>query len=900
MLIRRCLTVVLIAILSSLAFAQSKSKPSDKFRQLEEILPTANEYRAASGAPGHHYWQNRADYVIDVEIDDVNQRLSGKETVTYKNVSPDTLSYIWLQIDQNIHAKDSDAQITRTAPDFKTVPLNQIEQLVAREYDGRVNITSVRDAKGNLLRSTLNKTMLRIDLPTPLATNGTFVFSVDWNYAINNNRVYGGRSGYEFFPQDGNYIYEMAQWFPRLAAYNDVSGWQHKQFLGSGEFTLEFGDYLVRITAPNDHVVSATGVLQNQSQVLTKAQIDRLKQARTATEPLKIITQAEATANESSKPTGRKTWIFKADNVRDFAFASSRKFIWDAQGHNVGANNVMAMSFYPKEGNPLWEKYSTQAIIHTLNVYSRYSFDYPYPVAQSINGPVGGMEYPMICFNGPRPQPDGTYSAGTKYGLISVVIHEVGHNYFPMIVNSDERQWTWMDEGLNSFLQYLAEQEWEKNYPSRRGEPQDIADYMLSENQVPIMTNSESVLQFGNNAYGKPAIALNILRETVMGRDLFDFAFKQYSQRWKFKRPMPADFFRTMEDASGVDLDWFWHGWFYTTDHVDISIENVRLYQINSRNPDVEKELLRKQANEVPRTLSQQRNEGLPKRIDQYPSLRDFYNDYDQYRVTDIERKDYQNFIAGLSEKERSFLTGNYYFYVVDLKNLGGLVMPLIFKVEYMDGSNEQIRIPAEIWRYNNFEVSKLIVTRKEAKAIVLDPNLETADADLNNNFFPRRVVPTRFQVFKSGQFGNNSQPNPMQQQLRQKPVAETGANAGQPAANQTNSQAMSPTGQQNANAARNLTGRWNLAVDAGGQQIVLKLNLVQQGGAITGTIEGPNGSSPITNGTLTADGFILKANVNVGQPIDISINGKAVENQMSGTVTAPQGTANFTGSKAP
>jgi hypothetical protein len=373
----------------------------------------------------------------------------------------------------------------------------------------------------------------------------------------------------------------------------------------------------------------------------------------------------------------------------------------------------------------------------------------------------------MICFNGPRPQPDGTYSAQTKYGLISVVIHEVGHNYYPMIVNSDERQWTWMDEGLNTFLQFLAESEWEKNYPSRRGEAQNIADYMLSENQVPIMTNSESVLQFGNNAYGKPATALNILRETVMGRDLFDFAFKQYSQRWKFKRPMPADFFRSMEDASGVDLDWFWHGWFYTTDHVDISIENVRLFQINSRNPDLEKELLRKQANERPRTLSQERNENLPKRIDQYPSLRDFYNDYDQYRVTDIERKDYQTFLGSLTEKERGFLSGNYYFYVVDLKNVGGLVMPLIFKVEYMDGSSEQIRVPAEIWRYNNFDVSKLIVTRKEAKAIVLDPNLETADTDLSNNFFPRRTVPTRFQVFKSGQQGN-SQPNLMQQQQRQ------------------------------------------------------------------------------------------------------------------------------------
>ncbi|MCU1290443.1 MAG: Aminopeptidase [Acidobacteria bacterium] len=737
------------------AFGQSKSKPSDKFKQLEENLPTPNEYRTASGAPGHRYWQQRADYVIDVELDDANQRIIGKETITYKNLSPDTLNYVWVQIDQNIFAKDSLEQKTETAPNFtgaNGVPISAVEQLAARTYEGRVNITAVRDARGNALKNTLNETMMRVDLPTPLAPNGTFVFSIDWNYNINNQRVFGGRTGYEYFPRDGNYIYEIAQWFPRMAAYTDYQGWQHTQYLGSGEFTLEFGDYTVRITAPNDHVVTATGVLQNPREVLKAEWVQRLRQAETAKEPLKIITNEEAKANETSKPTGKKTWVFKADNVRDFAFASSRKFIWDAQGHNVGGNKVMAMSFYPNEGNPLWEKYSTHAIIHTLNVYSRYTFTYPYPVAISVNGPVGGMEYPMICFNGPRPRPDGTYSAQTKYGLISVIIHEVGHNYFPMIVNSDERDWTWMDEGLNTFVQFLAEAEWERNYPSRRGEPQRITDYMVSENQVPIMTQSDSLLQFGANAYAKPATALNILRETVLGRDLFDFAFKTYAQRWKFKRPEPADFFRTMEDASGTDLDWFWRGWFYSTDHVDISIENVRLYQINTQNPETEKELSRRRQNEQPRTLSQQRNENLPKRIDQYPSLRDYYNDFDQFKVTDQERSEYQKFLSGLTDAERQLVAGNNNFYVVELKNVGGLVMPLIFKVEYVDGTSEEIRVPAEIWRYNNTDVSKLIVAKKEIKAVVLDPNLETADADLNNNFFPRRAVPSRFQVFKQGQ----------------------------------------------------------------------------------------------------------------------------------------------------
>lgn len=752
MYFRQTTAVFLILFSFCFAIGQSKSKPSDKFKQLsDDELPTPNEYRTASGAPGNKYWQNRADYVIDVELDDANQRIIGKETITYKNFSPDTLNYLWLQIDQNIFAKDSDDITTETAPSFdQEVPVGQLDRLVNREYDGRVNITSVRDAKGNPLRNVLNKTMLRVDLPTPLAPGGTFVFSIDWNYAINNQRVFGGRGGYEYFPRDGNYLYEIAHWFPRMAAYYDVYGWQHKQFLGSGEFTLEFGDYLVRITAPNDHVVASTGVLQNPRDVLKPQWIQRMKQAETAKEPLKIVTNEEAKTNEASKPTGKKTWVFKGDNVRDFAFASSRKFVWDAQLHNVEGNRVWAMSYYPNEGNPLWEKYSTHAIMHTLNVYSRYSFTYPYPVAISVNGPVGGMEYPMICFNGPRPQPDGTYSAQTKYALISVIIHEVGHNYYPMIVNSDERQWTWMDEGLNSFVQFLAESEWEKGYPSRRGEPQRIAEYMASENQVPIMTNSESLLQFGSNAYHKPATALNILRETIMGRELFDFAFKEYSRRWKFKRPTPADFFRSMEDASAVDLDWFFRGWFYTTDNVDISIENVRLYQPNTRNPNIEKNLERQQANNQPRTLSQQRNETLPKRIDQYPSLRDFYNDFDRYEITEKDRADYQAFLQTLSDSEKRLLESNYYFYVVDLKNIGGLVMPLIFKVEYVDGTTEEIRIPAEIWRYNNFDVSKLIVAKKEAKAIILDPNLETADTDLNNNFFPRRTVPTRFQIFKN------------------------------------------------------------------------------------------------------------------------------------------------------
>jgi hypothetical protein len=545
-----------------------------------------------------------------------------------------------------------------------------------------------------------------------------------------------------------------------MAAFTDVNGWQHKQFLGSGEFTLELGDYDVRITVPDDHVVAATGVLQNPREVLTAEQRRRLERARTAETPIFVITPEEAKVNESTPPADKKTWHFRAENVRDFAFASSRKFIWDAQGHrpNGRGDTVMAMSFYPNEGEPLWSRYSTHAIVHTLDVYSRYTFDYPYPVAISVNGPVGGMEYPMICFNGPRPEPDGTYSERTKYGLISVIIHEVGHNYFPMIVNSDERQWTWMDEGINTFLQYLAEQEWEDDYPSRRGEPARIVEYMTSERLTPVMTNSESVLALGPNAYAKPATALNILRETVLGRELFDYAFKEYARRWKFKRPMPADFFRTMEDASGVDLDWFWRGWFYGVDPVDVAIVGVTELTLEALDPEVEKERLREEREAEPETVAERRNRQLPKRVDRYPDLVDFYNEYDELDVTEVDREKFEQLLGELDDGERELLETDEVFTVVELENRGGLVTPLILEIEYEDGSIEEMRIPAEIWRRDPTRATKLLVTEQPIVRITHDPYLETADIDPSNNRFPPQPQKSRFQLFKE-----ERQKNPMQ-----------------------------------------------------------------------------------------------------------------------------------------
>jgi len=739
----------------------------DKFRQLDELLPTPTTIRTASGAPGHAYWQQRADYSIRATLDENRRAISGAETITYHNNSPDTLSYLWVQLDQNIYKRDSDARMTATVPSrdawarargpeegYKFDALRSV--LEKSTFDGGFNIGAVKDAGGRPLHTVINRTMMRIDLPQPLKPGAKVAFSIEWSYNINEQKVLGGRSGYEKFDEDKNDLFEIAQWFPRMASYYDVMGWQHKQFLGTGEFTLEFGDYDVHLTVPADHIVAGTGELQNPGDVLTGTQRQRLEQARTASKPVIIVTQAEAQAKEKTRAGGTKTWHFRAKNVRDFAWASSRKFIWDAQGFRKDATNVLAQSFYPKEGNPLWEKYSTAAVIHTIAEYNKYSFDYPYPVAISVNGPVGGMEYPMISFNGPRPTKDKktgelTYSSRTKYGLISVVIHEVGHNYFPMIVNSDERQWTWMDEGLNSFVQYLAEQAWEEHYPQSRGEPRAIVDYMKSANQVPIMTNSESIAALGYNAYAKPTAALIVLRETVLGRELFDFAFREYAQRWKFKRPTPADFFRTMEDASGTDLDWFWRGWFYTTDHVDVSVDGITEYTIGTKNPEVEKAWKKAQRDAEPISITDQRNKGtLPRRVDAHPELKDFYNEHDAFTVTNRDRNKYNEALDDLDDWEKNLLKEGKHLYLVDFSNLGGLVTPLVLEITLASGKKYVERIPAEVWRYTPKKITKLIMTDELMVALTQDPYWETADTNTSNNSWPRKATPSRLELFKT------------------------------------------------------------------------------------------------------------------------------------------------------
>jgi hypothetical protein len=594
---------------------------------------------------------------------------------------------------------------------------------------------------------------MRIDLPKPIQPGQSYSFQINWNYNINDRMRLGGRSGYEYFDTDKNYLYTIAQYYPRLVAYMDYSGWQHKQFLGSGEFTLDFGNYEVALTVPSDHIVAASGVLQNPKDVLTADQLARYNKAKTSTEPVIICTQDEAIAREKGHEKAMKTWVFKAENVRDFAFATSRKFIWDAQSVDINGKKPMAMSFYPKEGNPLWEQYSTRVVAHTLKSYSAHTIDYPYPVAISVHAKWIGMEYPMICFNGGRPEADGTYSEGTKTGMLSVIIHEVGHNFFPMIINSDERQWTWMDEGLNTFCEYLAEKEWDREFPIRRGPARNIVDYMKGDKtkMSPIMTNSESIYQFGNNAYGKPATGLNILRETIMGRELFDYAFKEYCRRWAFRHPTPEDFFRSMEDASAVDLDWFWRGWFYTTEHCDMNLKSVREFTINGHDPKVEKALLKAKADAQPAdiSLTRDKQEGIIPIVDQNPVTRDKYNDDNPNAVTPEDEKKYEEYKKNLTPEEQKLLNETNYFYELTVENVGGLLMPVIFEFTFEDGTKQIERIPAEIWKMSEASASKVFRFGKKVTNIALDPLLETADVELNNNFWPTRNVPSQFELFK-------------------------------------------------------------------------------------------------------------------------------------------------------
>ena len=745
--------LILISILSSFfIFGQTKRGDTNKnkFRQLYDQFTDPNKYHNASGAPGVEYYQQKVDYKMDIELDEENNRLYGEEIITYTNNSPDHLPYLWLQLDQNIRRNDAAALEKNGASSSVTQrPSSFVRSFVNKPFDGGFNIEWVKNAQGEELSYHINQTMMRVDLKNQLAPNDVFEFKIKWWYNINNRLDYGGRSGYETFENDTNNVYTIAQFFPRLCVYNDVEGWQNYQFWGNGEFALEFGDYQVNITVPSDHILEATGSLQNAKEVLNKIEYDRFQNStKSFSKPVIIVTQEEAEKKENYFSKKKSTWKFIAENVRDFAFATSRKFIWERQAIKLNDKKIMAVSLYPKEGNPLWEEYSTKAVIQTLKTYSKFTFDYPYPKAVSVHAKSIGMEYPMICFNFGRPEEDGTYSERTKFGMISVIIHEVGHNYFPMIVNSDERQWGWMDEGLDTFVQYLTEQDFGisypesignlESYPSRRGDPKQIVPYMAGNQNFisPIMSNPENVYQLGPNAYAKPATALNILRETIMGRESFDHAFKTYAKRWMFKHPTPEDFFRSMEDASATDLDWFWRGWFYTTDVVDIGVKNVNQYYY-SDTPD-QKALEKLEAfgyelenlPDMVYKISENSESFDPKLADSSTRSSKVLNEY--LREEGFDNKELPK-----------------YFYEIEFEKPGGLVMPLIVEYSYEDGSVERIKYPVQLWRKNDNTVKKVITSNKKLIGVTVDPDLETADVNLDNNNWPKQETPSDFEKFK-------------------------------------------------------------------------------------------------------------------------------------------------------
>ncbi len=725
-----------------------------KFKQLYEEFATPNTYRSASGAPGPDYYQQQANYVMNIELDDKNHRLYGDETITYINNSPEDLEFLWVQLDQNIRTKDSKAALKNG----DGVPLAYLAstfngKFLGEPFDGGFVIEHVKDAAGKPLPYTINFTMMRIDLPKPLKSKEQVSFSIKWNYNIPDHTVDRARSGYEEFA-DGHRAYVIAQFFPRMAVFNDVEGWQNHQFWGNGEFALTFGDYDVSITVPADHILDATGELQNRKEVFSKTMMKRYEQAKKSYDkPVLIVTEEEAIEASKGFSEKKKTWKFKAKNVRDYGFATSRRFIWDMQAVKMANKDVMAVSMYPKEGNPLWEEYSTKAVAHTLKSFSAHTFDYPYPKAISVHAKNQGMEYPMICWNYGRPNEDGTYSDRVKYGMISVIIHEIGHNYFPMIVNSDERQWGWMDEGLDTFMQYVAEQEFgeafpdaiapNKAYPSRRGAAAKIVPYMAGDQSTisPIMSNPENVYQLGPNAYGKPATALNILRETVMGRELFDHAFKTYSKRWMFKHPTPEDFFRTMEDASAVDLDYYWRGWFYTTDYVDIGVKDIKKYYVSDKPSEKLKQAV---------AASGQSLEDLPPLVFlAEEGSEDFDASLKGKSPTESSATLKEFMMDNMTEEERKQVKEPKYFYEITYDKPGGIPMPLIVEYTYADGSTENITYPAEIWRKNDKEVSVVISSQQELKGVIVDPKAETADIDTTNNVWPKKTGETDFDKMK-------------------------------------------------------------------------------------------------------------------------------------------------------
>ena len=556
-----------IAQSTSSQTTQSKYDPKELFHPLFNMQP-GNDYRTGSGAPGPRYWQNRADYKINVTLDDQQQTISGEVEITYKNNAPEALPFLWLQLDQNAFADTSRAS--------KTTPISG-GRFGNQDFKGGVSITSVTvEQKGKFVPAnyTITDTRMQVRLAEPVKANDeksnddVVKLKIAYSFKI---PEYGSDRMGQLKRKDG-IIFELAQWYPRMCVYDDIEGWNVLPYLGAGEFYLSYGDFEYAVTVPWDHIVVGSGELLNPSEVLTAEQIRRLEQARKSDKTVIIRGKDEVTdANSRPKKSGTLTWRFRCTNSRDVAWASSKAFIWDAARMNLpSGKTALAQSAYPAESatQDSWGR-STEYVKGCIEFYSKYLYEYTYPVATNVAGIVGGMEYPGIVFCDHRDKKDA---------LWGVTDHEFGHNWFPMIVGNNERKFPWMDEGFNTFINTLSTANFNNGeYNRPRGTMHDIAPALFNPVE-PIMTipDVQQSRNLGILAYYKPGMGLKMLREVILGPDRFDFAFRTYMNRWAFKHPTPYDFFRTIEDAAGEDLGWFWKGYFYETWKLDQSVKEVR------------------------------------------------------------------------------------------------------------------------------------------------------------------------------------------------------------------------------------------------------------------------------------------------------------------------------------
>jgi hypothetical protein len=525
--------------------------PPSVFRPLP--LPAANQYRTGSGRPGPAYWQQRVDYRIAATLDTARGEIRGRETVHYTNNSPDALGYVWMHLEQNICGPGS---ITEKLDQPPIVFLGSTFDFTCKGFRGGVTLERV-SVSGRTIRPDVFGTTMRIDLPRPLATGRAVDIDIVWRFLV---PPYGaGRMG-----RDGP-LYEIAQWYPRLAVYDDLRGWNHEPYIGAGEFYLEYGSFDVSLTVPANYVVLATGTLQNPAAVLTPTQQRRLAMARSSTQPVAVITADEAgTARSRPAGPGQLTWHFAADSVRDFAFAAGPELRWDASGYE----GILIQTFYRPKARQ-WEEANRMGR-EAIKYFSEQWYRYPYPQASTVEGPIQGMEYPMLTFVPNSP---------TREDLQWVLSHEFGHEWFPMVVGSNERLYPWMDEGFNTFIDLTGAARYFAGTPygdSIEVHPLHLyRDHAVAGSEQPLMIRPVEGKDLFWTAYQKPALMLQILRHEVLGKERFDPAFRAYIRAWAYKHPSPADFFRIMRDASGMDLDWFWRDWIYTTARLDQAVDSL-------------------------------------------------------------------------------------------------------------------------------------------------------------------------------------------------------------------------------------------------------------------------------------------------------------------------------------